>query len=637
MTTSALMGLGTRAMAAAYAQLHTTGNNIANANVAGYSRQTVQLATTEGQFSGAGFIGRGVTVQTVARANNLFLSHQASATASTAQADATRLNLMKQLERVFGSGDAGLGAAATQLFNAFSDLAASPADLSARQAVLGRAEALASLVRSDSGQIEGLQASVTSDLRAAVGEVNTLAAEVAKLNGRIAEALSQGHTPNDLLDHRDQLIQSISEKIEVHTIGSGDGSVSLFIAGGQSLVLGSSANKLLARPDAFDPSRVGLAASIAGQVVPLATRSLGGGSLAGLLNFQDSELADARSRLGRGAAALASAVNQQQSFGLDLSGAAGGPLFSIGASLALPAASNAKSGGAFSAIVGVTITDGKALKASEYQLENDPAAPGLYRLTRLSDGQVFGGLASGDGVDGFSFAIGAPAPAAGDKFLVKPSSLAAGNFALAVKDPRAIAAANPVTAVAGATNSGTAAIASLAISAAPTAPYSALTLRFNDAAGNYDLLDSASAVVSSGTWSAGTPITFNGISLALSGVPAALDTFAIAPTASPRTNNGNALALDGLAGALLVDGQTVSDDYATTLANVGDQALGAEAAAATSGAVAARAQQALTGETGVNLDEEAAKLIQYQQAYQAAAKMIQTAQTLMDTLLTLGR
>ncbi|MBI3367584.1 MAG: flagellar hook-associated protein FlgK, partial [Burkholderiales bacterium] len=159
--------------------------------------------------------------------------------------------------------------------------------------------------------------------------------------------------------------------------------------------------------------------------------------------------------------------------------------------------------------------------------------------------------------------------------------------------------------------------------------------QFNDAAGHYDLLDSGS-VVASGTWTPGAPVSYNGFALSLDGVPAAGDSFTIAPTLNPASNNGNALAFDTLAARLLVDGQTVTDDYAETLATVGSQVQGMQAASDTSQDVASRAQEALTGEVGVNLDEEAAKLIQYQQAYQAAAKMLQTAQSMMDTLMQIG-
>ncbi len=636
MAGSTLMSVGTRAMFAAYAQLTTTGNNIANANTPGYSRQKVELTATEGQFTGSGYFGRGVSVQTVTRATNVFLTQQASATRADAAADAARRDLLQQVEKIFGRGSAGIGHAATQLFNAFADLAAAPADLSARQAVLARAEDLGSTTRAYSDQIDAVQANIRTDIENSVREVNELTQQVANLNGKIVDALGSGHTPNDLLDARDQLISRISAKIDVNAIGAPDGSVSVFIAGGQSLVLSQTINKLVSRADEFDPQRAALSISVGGQVTPLSAGAVGSGALAGLLRVQNDDLVEARNRLGQMAAGLAVAMNTQQSFGIDLAGSSGAPMFAHGAPVALPAATNAAAGPAFLASVSLSITNPAALKASEYLLINDPANAGQYQVTRQSDGQVFSGLASGAVIDGFSITLGVPAPSAGDRFLLKPVSNAAAGMDLLIVNPRAVAAAAPITAAAAAANTGTAAVASLSIVAAPAAAYQPLRVQFTNGNGAYNLIDAANVVQASGTWSAGTPIGFNGFELSLQGRPALGDQFDIAATAFPAANNGNALAFDGMAARLLIDGQTFADTYAQMLSEVGVRVQGAQSAADTSGAVASRAAEALSGEVGVNLDEEAAKLIQYQQAYQAAAKMLQTAQTVLETLIQLG-
>ena len=634
---SMMMQLGTRAMFAAYAQLQTTSQNIANANTPGYSRQQVVLGTSPGQYTGSGYFGRGVTVQTVTRASNMFLTSQAAATKATASSDAARLGMLQQLERVFGTGTGGLGFASTQLFNAFSELAAAPGDMSARQAVVARSEDFASLARSNSDQLEMLQQNVYSDVKNSISDVNEMARGVADLNAKIAGALATGHTPNDLMDSRDQLISRISEKIEVQTIHANDGSISVFVGGGQSLVLGGLSNKLVARQDDFDPARVAVGISVAGNTTPLATDSLGAGSIAGLMKFQDSDLVDARNRLGQLVASMVTTVNQQQSFGIDLSGAVGGPLFRIGAPVAMPHDSNVKNGsGLPMGSLSLTITDATQLKASEYLFEEDPASAGQFKMTRLSDGQTFSGLNDGDVVDGFQFTLGAPTPQPGDNYLLKPVSTAAMGTAIAMSNPRGIAAGSPLTASAAAANTGTAAISSLTINAAPGSPYQAMTVNFTSATGDYSILDSGGAVLASGTWTAGAPIQYNGFELNLNGVPGNGDNFAVVPTLYPNASNGNALAFDGLSSKMLIDGQTVTDAYAETLSSVGVRVQGVAASAETSAAVASRASEALTSEVGVNMDEEAAKLIQFQQYYQAAAKVLQTAQSMMDTLLQLG-
>ena len=636
MSSSMLMSIGTQAMFAAYAQLNTISNNIANANTPGYSRQSTIQSTVQGQFTGAGYFGRGVTVDTVVRASNMFFTQQAESARSMAAADGTQRDMLQQLEKVFGSGDAGLGHAATAVFNAFSDLAAAPADLSARQAVVARLEDYASMSRAYSDQIETLQANVFVDVKNAASEVNSLATQVAKLNERIANAVGVGHTPNDLMDQRDQLIGQISDKITVHTIPASDGTISLFVAGGQNLVLGNMAGQLVVGPDEYDSSRAALSISMSGQKTPLDARAIAGGSLAGALTFQNDDLADARNRLGQLSATLAVTMNTQQSHGIDLLGNTGQPLFDYGEPKALPAATNDTSAGAFVATIKLAITDAAALQPSEYELQADPANPTLYQVTRRSDGKVFSGVAYGSSIDGFSITLNSGPMGALDRFLLKPVSGAAAGMALKVTNPRAVAAGSPVTAVASTANKGTASVGMLSVVADPAGPYQPLTLKFSSATGDYDLLDSSNAVVASGTWDASAPITYNGFALQLKGQPALGDVFSIAPTAYPSASNGNALAFDQMANARLVDGQTFGDAYAQVLSGVGVRVQGAVNAADTSAAVSSRATEAQTGETGVNLDEEAAKLIQYQQAYQAAAKMLQTAQTVMDTILQLG-
>jgi flagellar hook-associated protein 1 FlgK len=628
---SMLMQLGTRAMFAAYAQLQTTGQNISNANTPGYSRQQVSLGTAAGQYTGAGFFGRGVTVESVTRATNMFLTAQVAATRSVAASDAARLGMLQQLERVFNIGQGGLGFAATSLFNAFADLAAAPADLSARQAVLARAEDFASLARSNSDQIEMLQANVVNDVRNSVQDVNAMAAQVANLNSQIVSALATSHTPNDLMDARDSLIAKIGEKLEVQTINSSDGSVSVFVGGGQSLVLGGQSNDLVARRDPMDPARVALSIQVPGFETPLVESQLGAGSMAGLIEFQNKDLTDARNRLGQLVASLGAVMNQQQSFGIDLAGQPGGPLFTMGAPVAVPRSTN----GAPAGQVDLAVTDPSVLKASEYLLEEDLSAPGTWVATRLSDGFRHTGLTGGgEVIDGFSVTFSAP-PLAGDKFLLKPVSTAAMNTATAITNPRGIAAASPLQASAPAANTGTMSIGTLDIVASPTVAYGPLTVQFTSATGDYDILDGG-VPVASGTWDGSAPIQYNGFSLSLKGVPALNDTVAINPTTVPAASNGNALSFDGLASRLLIDGQTVTDAYAETLSSVGVRVQGMTAAAETSANVAQRTEEALTSEVGVNLDEEAARLIQYQQAYQAAAKMLQTAQQVMDTLISLG-
>src|SRR3954470_3959567 len=182
MSSSALMSIGMRAMFANYSSMQTTGHNIANAQTPGYSRQTVELATSGGQFTGAGFFGKGVDVVTVQRASDQFLTMQSAAAGSTAAMDDGRASKLKQLENVFPTGDAGLGAAMGEFLNAFVDLANSPSDSSARQVILSDAAQVPDRFASAGQQLDALQSGVSSDLKSQVAEVNGLTAQIATLN-----------------------------------------------------------------------------------------------------------------------------------------------------------------------------------------------------------------------------------------------------------------------------------------------------------------------------------------------------------------------------------------------------------------------------------------------------------------------
>lgn len=642
---SGLMSLGTRAMFANYAALQATGSNIANANTAGYSRQQVELATAGGQYTGAGFFGKGAQIETVTRSHNAFLTREAAISKSQAALDATHLEQLSRLEAVFAPGEQGIGYAAGQLLNSFVDVANRPADAAARQVVLARTEELASRFRTAGEQIDALQAGVVEDLKNSVATVNALAQRVADINQQIARSQGTGHTPNDLLDQRDLLISQISEHIQVTTIAADDGTLGVFIGGGQRLVLSNQALQLKAVPDVYDPAAVRLAVTEAGGDRLVPQGSISGGSIAGLLAFQSDDLADARALLGQMVSAIAGRLNEQQALGLDLRQPAGSgaPLMSVGAPRVLPASTNAGA-----ASIGLAIADVRQLEASDYELRANLSVPGEYTLTRLSDGLVRS-IAPGDTVDGFTITIGAPAPGPNDRFLLQPVSRASQGAARVLDDPSGIAAASQVLATTGAGNTGTATVGSLRTVSSTLDPALTAAIAFTDDSGNYGwtLTDAGGTVVASGSasWTAGTPIALNGFELQLNGVPRSGDTLEVARTQFPATNNGNALSMldlrdEGMVGQrLLPDGSlapgvSITNAYASAMADIGVRVQSARASSDISQAVAANAEAVRSSQSGVNLDEEAARLIQFQQGYQAAAKVLQVAQSVFDTLLS---
>ncbi|MEQ1684926.1 MAG: flagellar hook-associated protein FlgK [Burkholderiaceae bacterium] len=642
---SGLLSVGKSAMFANYAALQTTGNNIANANTAGYSRQSVQLADAAGQFTGSGFFGKGVNVVTVQRAYNELRTIQAGAASSVAAADSARLDKLTQLEGVFPIGSNGIGAAAGSLLNAFVDISSNPTDSSARQVALSNAQELASRFRNAGEQLSSLQSGVMLDMRSSVTAVNSLAQQVGRLNEQISALKGTGQAPNNLLDERDRVVSDIGKLINVTTQSAEDGSLGVFIGGGQNLVLGNVVNSLKVVADSFDPSKAQLALRDGASDRMIPASSISGGAISGLLRFQNEDLSEATRLLGQMATAISGALNQQQSLGLDLGQPAGrgAPILAISDARVLPSTSNAGS-----AQLSASVTDPAQVQASDYELLFDGAN---YSVTRQPDGQAVTGspftpaaLAAGVNIDGLTIQLNAGTAQNGDRFLVQPAATAAQNMRLVLTDPRGLAAASPFTGSAGADNRGTATVASVLATGATNVPSLSADFVFTSDTGNYNwtLDDGTTVTTGTGTWTPGSPISLGGFAMSLDGVPKSGDTLRVASTVSPAGNNGNALAFVKLGETALVGrsatqtGMNITDAYASALASVGVRVQGGTMASKISTVLADDAETARSNEVGVNLDEEAARLIQFQQSYQAAAKILQVAQTIFQTLLQTG-
>ncbi|MFN9709192.1 MAG: flagellar hook-associated protein FlgK, partial [Burkholderiales bacterium] len=439
-----LISIGTKALAASSAALQTTGHNIANANTKGYSKQSVELETAGGRYTGLGFFGDGVNVTNIKRDHDEFLTREASITTSVTASDEARLKQLEQMEKIFGLGEAGIGDAAGKFFNAFADVVSKPQDLTARQVVLSRAGDLVTRFRTSAERLDSLQAGVSQDIKVSIAAVNSLTSEIASLNEKIARMESTGKAPNDLLDQRDLSLSKLSELIQITTLKASDGTLGVFMGGGQQLVLGQRATLLSAVPNVYDPAKVQVAINDSAGVRPLENYLFTGGSVAGLLRFQSTDITDARNLIGQMATAISDRMNQQQALGLDLGAASSGaPIFSMTSGRVLPNIQNALAGGVPVASyldpggnrvssVSFSVADATQLRASDYELEVTGASAGPYQLRRLVD-NVVRSVYSGDTIDGFKLQIQPTAlPASGDKFLIQPVGQGSSTLTLAM-------------------------------------------------------------------------------------------------------------------------------------------------------------------------------------------------------------
>ena len=658
---SQLMAVGMRAVASSYSQIQVTGNNIANANVQGYSRQRAELQTAAARYTGGGFYGAGSDVKTITRQYDALRTREAMSAQAVASMDEARMKGLEQLEGVFALGDKGIGYATSQFLNGMADVASRPTEIAARQVVLARAADVAARFTDAARRVDDVQTMAAEELGAGVARINQLATGIASVNDRLLRTQSAGHTANDLLDERDRLLAQLNTLVKTTNYTAEDGSLSVMLPGGHSLVDGNQANKLARVADLSDPSRMALVSVQQGVSRPVAMSDVTAGSLAGWLKLQNEDVVAARSELGRLASALTAAVNDQQSLGLDLRGRSGSPLFAVGAAQVVSASTNVRTqAGGFASQVQIQIVDASQLAASEYELRKADGAPaGQWSLVRLADG-FERSVASGDEIDGFRLELPATEPAATDIFRLKPVAGAAAGMRRVLDDPRGLAAASPVSAQVAATNQGTASVEVLRATAQPADAQLSLSIVFTSDAGEYQIRDASGAVVGSPArqWQAGLPIEFEGLpgtvggvsgdydafELSLLGVPRKDDRFDVIRTPYTQANNGNAQAMLELRDASLVGrtldaqavldpGRTLTDAYAAAVGQLGVTVQRARTAAGISDGMARAAETERASGAGVNLDEEAARLLQFQQSYQAGAKVLQAAQSVFDSLL----
>lgn len=624
MSVSGLFAIGTSALQAAYAQIQTTGHNIANVDTPGYTRQRVELATASPLYTGSGFVGRGVDVVTVARLYDRFLAGQVQTGTATAAADAARASLTSQLESLLGRQSASLGVAMDDFRFALADLVDRPADASARAVVLGRAQVLAERFRTSSAGIESIAGEVEARLADGVTRLNGLLAGIAAANEAIARSNGSAQPPNDLLDRRDALVAEAGALMQMTVRENPDRTISLFGAGGHGLVVGAAVARLALDRDPLDPQRTQFVLQTSGNAIPVSSALIGGGEIAGLLRFRDTDLVSARDGLGRLAGAVAGAYNAAHAQGVDSTGTPGADLFAIGAPRATAAEGN---GG--SAAFSVEVADASALLASDHVLGWDGAA---WTITRLSDGRQTAVSSWPVDLDGLRIDATGGAPVAGDRFLLRSASVMAAGFASTITSVQGLATGLAVTPVAGVGNGGDVRAGSFAVLASNPDLGAAVTITF-DGAGSYSVSGVGTGNPTGLPYLPGTTVSYNGWSLTLAGTPAAGDTLAIVPVDEPSMDNRNARTLLGLGDQRLVDGRSFTDAWAAILADVGQRSQAAQGAADLSRSMLADARASLGAVSGVNLDEEAARLLQFQQSYQAAAKVIAAAQSVFDTLL----
>ncbi|MYN09370.1 flagellar hook-associated protein FlgK [Pseudoduganella aquatica] len=652
---SSLLSIGKSGLLAAQVGLSTTGHNIANANVPGYSRQTLVQSNMQPEASGGFFVGTGTEVTQIKRQYDDFLTKQLlGAEANEASLDGFYAQI-SQIDNLLADSTSGLSPALQDFFKGVQDASSNSATDASRSAMLSTANTLAARFQGLSDRLTEIGDGVNSEITSTVTQINSYAEQIGKLNNDIAGlTVDPSRAPNDLLDQRDQLISELNKLVKV-TVTQGDAhSLTVSIGTGQPLVISNRNFALATTPSLTDPTRMTIGYQTNNEISPLPESALTGGALGGLLEFRSGSLDRARNELGQVAAGLAASFNAQHQLGQDRNGALGGNFFSdINAYIGVDSRNSPVS----TAVVTGVVKDASALTTSDYDLNFDGTN---YVLKRASDGQstvlTYPQTTGPQIVDGVEYTLSGT-PATGDHFAVRPTYMAASEFKVSLTDVGKIALAAPIVTNAPLSNTGNGKItpgtvdsnyltAGNALAAPVTLSYDALTGSLSGFPAAQDVVVTANGV--STTYPAGTPsipytdgasISFGGVNISISGTPGDTDSFTVGPnTGGTRDNRNGALLGDLQAKNILNGGKTTYQSaYASMVNFVGNKTREVQIGADAATAAVKQASNAQQSVSGVNLDEEAANLLRYQQAYQASGKVMQIASTLFDVLISLGR
>ena len=647
-----LLNIGVSGLLAYQRTLGTISQNIANVNTEGYSRQTTQLQATLPQAYGFGFLGTGVEVATITRSYDAYLETNMRNTTSSQSEFESFYALASQLDNLVADSDAGMSVSLQRFFSAVQDVADAPADPAARQVLLSEGRQLAKQFNELSGWIENNRQYVNNQINSAVADINRITTGIAELNQRIVleQGRSGGQPPNDLLDQRDRLVLELSQFVNVSTLQQDDGAVNVLVGKGQALVVGSDAIQLETITEASDPNQIGIAMRSGGGGLISITGQMTGGLIGGVMGFRDRMLDPTSNALGLTAIGIADFFNRQQRMGMDLAGDLGVDFFSVAPPQVLSI--NGTPGNVVAAF-----DDVAQLTNLDYTLQYDT---GSWVLRRNDNGQSVAMTGSGTAADPF-IADGlrievTAAPVNGETYQIRPTRNGARDIDMILGSASQIAAAAPVRSLAGSSNSGSGSISAgdivdidnAAFQTTPGQLTPPLLIQFT-AANSYDIYDNSIP---------GTPVLLEagiaydpatgsdvlptpggldyGYRLRITGAPQAGDSFMTEYNTDGIGDNRNALALANLAGDKILSGGTASivDSYRNLVVDVGISTRQAEQNSQAQKRVLDQVTAAHDAKSGVNLDEEAANLVRFQQAYAAAAQVISAANSMFDTLLS---
>ncbi|CAM2929408.1 flagellar hook-associated protein 1 FlgK [Legionella steigerwaltii] len=631
--------------------LSVTGNNIANVKTRGYSRQSIQFAPTPSRRYAGSFIGTGVAVNNVYRNVDQFANAQVRSTSSVKSQYDTFYQQALEINKLLSQDGSSLSSSLQSFFDSLGQLNNAPDNVASRNVAMSQSQLLASQFLFLQQNLDQYQANSTAQIKEIANTINQLTSNLAAVNEQI---MNSSNSP-DLLDQRDELLKQLSQYSDLTVVEQDNGMVNVGIGSGQMLVIGTTQRALSVSFDQITAQGTHVLLGTGAEQIDI-TNQLSSGTLGGLLDYERNILSKASQVIGQMAIGLAQAFNAQNSLGMDLNNQLGQNIFTDYNTLAMQldrsvaAATNIGSG-----VLSVNISDISQTKISDYQLVVTNAGASQVTLIRDSDGSSVT----------LNWTSNPPAPPAGqivvdgmtitvdnitnlannDSFTLMPTRGAAEKFALLMDDPRQLALASPVQTSASLNNTGQGQIAlgpilntagvskQYTIDFISPTQFNLINVTDGITTGPLPFVPNTDNVVQ-------IPDAINpSYSITLSGAPNAGDQFTAQYNQGGYGDNRNGLLLAGIQQQDIFSNgtETIFDVYSDLLSDTGSQTNEAKNRSDAFQVLYKQAVDYQESISGVNLDEEAENLLQFKQAYEAAAKLMEIANQMMDLLFDMMR
>lgn len=657
---SDLLGIGTSGVLAQQRLLQTTSNNIVNVNSQGYVRERTLIYTNS--------VGLGTGDMVSERVINAYAQAEVRRDTSAYHAAGSRYDQLFQLDSLLGDASNSVGTTITSYFKAFHTANESPAEVGGRKTTLSELSGMVDRFHTLSAQLDKQSDTINSTIGDETDRVNSLLNSINDLNQAIVRTQGSPEENLMLFDQRDEAIRQLSEKMEVRTVTQPNGSMLVNMSTGHSLVLDGGVAQFKVVPGSPDSRDARLQLTLGANQANINDKDLGG-AIGGLFTARN-DLEPAKRELGQLAVAMADAMNQQNRLGMDLDNELGGDLFSLKGSQGLPYAGNQGNGAA-----SVNFVPGKGSEVTTFDYEVQFNSATGYEVFSIDGSGQRTSVATGTTppakfeVAGHGIEIDlSGTPVGGDKIVLQPTKHAAAGMEQAATRPEDIALASPIKADKNSQNLGSGEIKVNSVYNTGTGSgFGTNTLDPNaphvikiDGSGNYEVYDKNNNLLGVAPASSkgqnlmsalemplGTPIVpalTPGYDFSITGKVEANDSFTLSYNKDGFADNGNGLALAELQNKELVrknnnaatsnDKMTFNDAYSALVTGVGNKASQAKTLLQANEAKLTQSTAIFESVSGVNLEEEAANLIRFQQSYAASAQIVNTAKTIFDTLLS---